>query len=193
MLQDEGEEEIEKESIKDLREKLMEYEIKRWQEQRGKYVEFDIKTMNKYNKYYEEMKGINPEQHLEGIGVDQLEEPFVSFGLAHNRDEIKALINSVDDDGSGRIEFQEFLRIIHNKSKLKISGSEKITQFFKKLANDKLGDSKNLKHFGFQTIMGIKRRQNLLKAFLSKNPKDKSEGTKVLDAYCEMISKKKIK
>ena len=62
--------------------------IKRWQEDRGKYVEFDIKTMNKYNKYYEEMKSINPEKNMEGIGIDQLEEPFISFGLAYNREEI---------------------------------------------------------------------------------------------------------
>ena len=64
------------------------------------------------------MTTINPDDQ-EGIGVDQLEEPFISFGLAYTRDEINNLIASVDDDGSGRIEFGEFLRIIHNKSKLK--------------------------------------------------------------------------
>ena len=57
-----------------IREKLLDYEMKRWQEERGKYVEFDIKTMNKYQKYYEEMTTINPDGE-EGIGVDQLEEP----------------------------------------------------------------------------------------------------------------------
>ena len=39
-------------SADEIREKLMDYEMKRWQEDRGKYVEFDIKTMNKYQKYY---------------------------------------------------------------------------------------------------------------------------------------------
>ena len=48
-------------SADEIREKLMEYEMKRWQEDRGKYVEFDIKTMNKYQKYYEEMTTINPD------------------------------------------------------------------------------------------------------------------------------------
>ena len=49
-----------------IREKLLDYEMKRWQEDRGKYVEFDIKTMNKYQKYYEEMTTINPdgEEHI---------------------------------------------------------------------------------------------------------------------------------
>jgi Ca2+-binding EF-hand superfamily protein len=179
-------------SAEEIREKLMDYEMKSWQEDRGKYVEFDIKTMNKYQKYYEEMTTINPDGE-EGIGVDQLEEPFISLGLAYNREEINNLISSVDDDGSGRIEFGEFLRIIHNKSKLKTQGNKKITTFFKQLANDKLGGDSDLKHFSFKTIMDIMRRKNLLKAFLSKNPEEKKEGEKVLKAYSEMLQKRKNK
>ena len=179
-------------SAEEIREKLMDYEMKRWQEERGKYVEFDIKTMNKYQKYYEEMTTINPDDQ-EGIGVDQLEEPFISLGLAYTRDEINNLIASVDDDGSGRIEFGEFLRIIHNKSKLKTQGNKKITSFFKQLASDKLGGDSDLKHFSFKTIMDIMRRKNLLKAFLSKNPEEKKEGEKVLKAYSEMLQKRKNK
>jgi centrin-1 len=152
-------------------------------------VEFDIKTMNKYNKYYKEMTTINPDGE-EGIGVDQLEEPFISLGLAQNRDEVLNLIKSVDDDGSGRIEFPEFLRIIHNKSKLKTKGNEKITNFFKSLASDKVGADSDLKHFSFKTIMGIIRRKNLLKAFLAKD-ETKEEGLKVLKAYSLMTDKKK--
>ena len=179
-------------SADEIREKLMDYEMKRWQEDRGKYVEFDIKTMNKYQKYYEEMTTINPDGE-EGIGVDQLEEPFISLSLAYNREEINNLISSVDDDGSGRIEFGEFLRIIHNKSKLKTQGNKKITTFFKQLANDKLGGDSDFKHFSFKTIMDIMRRKNLLKAFLSKNTEKKKEGEKVLKAYSEMLQKRKNK
>ncbi|MCQ2821415.1 MAG: hypothetical protein MJ252_29495 [archaeon] len=215
------EEQADKMSPDDIRNKLMDYEIKRWQEDRGKYVEFDIKTMKKYNKYYEEMKSINPEEDQEGIGVEQLEEPFISFGLAGSRDEINTLITSVDDDGSGRIEFPEFLRIIHNTSKLKTKGNEKITNFFKDLANNKLGGGKDLTSFSFKTVMGIVRRQNLLNAFLiedkdetttdkkdkklskkeklqeeklqKERKKKKEQGMAVLKAYSEMLSKKKAK
>ena len=119
--------------------------------------------------------------------------PFISLGLAYTRDEINNLIASVDDDGSGRIEFGEFLRIIHNKSKLKTQGNKKITSFFKQLASDKLGGDSDLKHFSFKTIMDIMRRKNLLKAFLSKNPEEKKEGEKVLKAYSEMLQKRKGK
>jgi hypothetical protein len=46
------------------------------------------------------------------IGVEQLEDPFIAFGLSENREEVADLIKSityvnvaVDLDGSGTIEF----------------------------------------------------------------------------------------
>jgi centrin-1 len=176
--------------ISEIRRKLRNYETKRWQESRGKFVEFDIKTMNKYKKYYLDIASINPDGE-DGMGIDQLEEPFISLGLAYSRDEVGDLILSVDDDGSGRIEFDEFLRIIHNKSKKKAKGNEKITNFFKSLANDNISNESDLRHFSFKTIMGILRRSNLLKAFLSDDKKDKEEGEKVLKAFSTMLDTKK--
>jgi centrin-1 len=177
-------------SLNEIRIKLHNYETKRWQESRGKFVEFDIKTMNKYKKYYVDIASINADGE-EGMGLDQLEEPFISLGLAYSRDEVSNLIDSVDDDGSGRIEFDEFLRIIHNKSKKKSKNNEKITTFFKNLANDNISNESDLKHFSFKTIMGILRRSNLLKAF-SKESKDKDVGEKVLKAFSTMLEKKNI-
>jgi centrin-1 len=165
----------EKMSIQEIRKKLRNYETKRWQESRGKFVEFDIKTMNKYKKYYMDIASINPDGE-DGMGIDQLEEPFISLGLAYSREEVGDLIMSVDDDGSGRIEFDEFLRIIHNKSKKKAKGNEKITSFFKNLANDNISNESDLRHFSFKTIMGILRRHNLLKAFLADDKREKDDG-----------------
>ena len=39
------------------------------------------------------------------IGISELEEPLISIGIAENRKEVKAIIDSVDGDGSGCIEF----------------------------------------------------------------------------------------
>lgn len=175
-------------STEEIRKKLMGYEIKRWQEQRGKFLEFDIKTMNKYKKYYDDIAEINPNPDGDGMGGDQLEEPFISLGLAYSRDEVDDLIKTVDDDGSGKIEFDEFLRIIHNKSKKKAKGNEKITNFFKNLANNNISSKESdLHHFSFKTVMGILRRNNLLKTFLSKNDSEKGEGEKILKAYSSLL------
>ena len=179
-----------KEELKKLNDKIINYEMKRWQEQKGKFVEFDIKTMNKYKKYYTEMCKIN-EDGLEGMGVEQLKEPFISLGLANSKDDVNELINSVDDDGSGRIEFDEFLRIIHNKSKKKEKGNEKITSFFKNLANNNVSKEHNLAEFSFKTSMNILRRENLLKAFLSSSEKEKREGLDMLKAYSTLLDEMK--
>jgi hypothetical protein len=175
----------------DLKNKLMGYEIKRWQENRGKFVEFDIKTMNKYKIYFDEIGEINPDPKGLGMGVEQLQEPFISLGLAYSKEEVADLIKSVDDDGSGKIEFDEFLRIIHNKSKKKSKGNEKITNFFKKLANNQISNEYDLNHFSFKTIMRILRRDNILKAFLGKAEQERIEGSKILKAYSNLLEPKR--
>ena len=70
----------------------------------------------------------------------------IGLGFADTREEVEEMINLVDDDGSGQIEFKEFLTIIemssdnaegHESIKEKIG---KINQFFKDMSNGKFGD-----------------------------------------------------
>jgi len=49
------------------------------------------------------------------IGIDELEEPLIGLGIANTREEVEEMVMAVDDDGSGMIEFEEFLGIIANK------------------------------------------------------------------------------
>ncbi len=35
------------------------------------------------------------------IGLDELEDPLISLGIAESRDEVNKIVLSVDDDGSG--------------------------------------------------------------------------------------------
>ena len=181
-------EKIKQMSEKKLREKIMINEMKRWQESRGKNMEFTIQTMNKYQVYYDDMLKINADGQ-DGMGVDQLKEPFISLGLAYSKEEVSDLIISVDEDESGRIEFDEFLDIIHNNSKKKTVKNEKITTFFKSLANNDFSNKKeDLSHFTFKTIMNIKRRENLLKAFIGKTQSDTDEGMKIMKGYSNLLS-----
>jgi Ca2+-binding EF-hand superfamily protein len=67
-----------------------------------------------------------------------LEDPLISLGIAESREDVKKIIDSVDDDESGQIEFKEFLTIIKNKNSQGKSGSGKdnlIIDFFKSTAN----------------------------------------------------------
>jgi Ca2+-binding EF-hand superfamily protein len=46
------------------------------------------------------------------IGVEELEDPLIGLGFAETRQEVQDMIDSVDTDRSGSIEFSEFLTII---------------------------------------------------------------------------------
>ncbi len=55
-------------------------------------------------------------------------EPLISLGIAETIEEVKKIIDSVDDDGSGKIEFGEFLKIIGSTGS---GGNTGIVEFFK--------------------------------------------------------------
>ena len=46
------------------------------------------------------------------ISVDELEDPLVSMGLCHSREEVQKLVAAVDWDGSGMVGFEEFVDIV---------------------------------------------------------------------------------
>lgn len=75
------------------------------------------------------------------IGVNEIQVPLIGLGLCDKIEEVEELVLAVDDDGSGEIEFPEFLDIVKGKS-----GGEKtkvITEFFQSLTNGKF-DTKEI-------------------------------------------------
>lgn len=69
------------------------------------------------------------------IGVEELEDPLIGLGFADNKIQVQAMIDMVDEDGSGMIEFNEFLGIIKDSSNPKTA---KINKFFKDMAQGSL-------------------------------------------------------
>jgi centrin-1 len=51
------------------------------------------------------------------IGWQELKEPLIGLGLTDSVEQILQMIELVDEDRSGLIEFQEFLQIIRNGGK----------------------------------------------------------------------------
>ena len=51
------------------------------------------------------------------IGWQELKEPLIGLGLTDSVEQILEMIELVDEDRSGLIEFQEFLQIIRNGGK----------------------------------------------------------------------------
>ena len=89
----------------------------------------------------------------------------IGLGFADTREEVLDMIRSVDDDGSGMIEFKEFLGIIKNSNANEKTA--KINKFFKDMTSGKLtGDD-----LSFNLLVQNLRRKYMMDAILSQDPK----------------------
>ena len=86
-----------------------------WLISRGKkdYVEFQD---HERKQLFECFNDLDDDGSAE-IGVQELEDPLIALGLVDNRQQVQKIVNTVDADGSGQIEFHEFLKIIKSGRK----------------------------------------------------------------------------
>lgn len=133
---------------------------------------------------------------LESIGIHQLETPLLSLGIAENTEDVKKIIASVDKDGSGQIEFGEFLGII--KAKTENSGNNSVLiNFFKgsyisnrkivfnqlinfsDMINGNLAGGSIPNKLPFNMIIDTIRRKKFMDSFLATDIKTREQGEKV--------------
>ena len=86
--------------------------MRSWLKKHGKtkYIDFDDKERRELRKYFDALDA----DRGGSIGTDELEDPLIGLGLVQSREEVLDLIKDVDEDGSGNIEFPEFLQIMSN-------------------------------------------------------------------------------
>ena len=92
-------------------------------------LDFQDKELTKLKECFEEISDLGMEEQKQGqiksLTNEQLEIPLIGLGFADSREEIDEMIKAVDDNGSGNIEFNEFLSIITNNG-----GDEKTAKIF---------------------------------------------------------------
>jgi len=71
-------------------------------------IDFEDDKRQKLRNYFNSLD----DDGSEAIGVDELETPLIALGLVDNRAQVHDIVMAVDDDGTGMIEFEEFLKII---------------------------------------------------------------------------------
>ncbi len=123
-----------KEKIEEAESILIEKRLRKWLVKHGKaelldFQDFEIKKLKEcFASLDSDGSG--------AIGIEELEDPLIGLGLADTRQQVQDMIDIVDEDGSGQIEFDEFLGIIKNDSD---ESTSKINNFFKELASGHLG------------------------------------------------------
>ncbi|CAI2368778.1 unnamed protein product [Moneuplotes crassus] len=168
-------------------EAIWKWKMNQWLKKRGKseYIDFDIEELKKLRYYFDCID----EKNQDAIGVSELEDPLIALGLVDNRDEVQKIVNDVDDDNTGMIEFNEFLEIIkigNSNAKDASDKTVKIYNFFKSLTTGKFNPEG--KELIFKLFISKYRREQILNSMMSKNPNEKKIGTKILNNYRNQLA-----
>jgi hypothetical protein len=89
------------------------------------------------------------------VRVDRLEDMLISLGLAANRFEVEKIVKEIDDEGSGELDFEQFLMIVSRKG-----AHPAIFQVFKAMIDGDLGD----RNLNFRTVISGARRAMIMDA-----------------------------
>ncbi|KAG9413258.1 hypothetical protein AC1031_016273 [Aphanomyces cochlioides] len=108
------------------------------------------------------------------IGLNELEDPLVSVGLAKCRMDVRRLIQTVDDSDNGEVNFDEFLTMMHGKT----TADNSVVKLFTDLQAGKLGDLT----LPFPVLITAYRRRMLLNAHMGATDAERSQGHSVLTA-----------
>jgi len=107
---------------------------------------------------------------------------------------VQTIVESVDEDGSSKIEFGEFLQIIKGGSAAAKEGKESdngtgaIHNFFKKLTSGELkGKNENMP---FSLFISMMRRKRIIDSMMSKDIEKKKGGELILNNYKKQLAER---
>lgn len=112
------------------------------------------------------------------LSLAQIEDLFISLGIASNQEEIASLVKKVDDLRTGKLDFEQFLELVRSRT------DSSIVSVFKNMMDGKLGDP----NLNFQTVLSEYRRQLFIDASGARESSSARHelGAKVLKNYAEL-------
>lgn len=168
-----------------------------WLNRRG--VGEDKQRRTNHEQYMKAWFSFLDEDESGDIGVDELEDPLISLGLAHSRKDAEELVEQYDEDGDMELSYQEFRLLLmgkerkakrvalkdritrkkiawKNQSNPKKTTESRIESMFDDISSGKVGTH------GLPLDMSISayRRKLLMDANMSPRDEDKRKGLLVL-------------
>ena len=91
-----------------------ESDARRWMLKRGKgkMCYFDNEQVQKMKKYFHELDTDRSGM----IGPAEIEETLISLGLARTKEDVQTIVEELDQDGNGELDFDEFLQMLKDSS-----------------------------------------------------------------------------
>lgn len=87
-------------------------EYRKWTTKRGKKSYFDTKQMSRMKDFFLQLDTDKSGM----IGPQEIEETLISLGLARTREDVEDIVKSLDADGNGELDFEEFLQMFKETS-----------------------------------------------------------------------------
>jgi Ca2+-binding EF-hand superfamily protein len=131
-------------------------------------------------KQYKEVFDALDSDGSKAITIKELEEPLIALGFVSSREKVAELVKEVDEDGSGKIEFDEFLLIMRSIKKGK--GQSSLFDFFDDMIKGKLSRMGDMDaEMPFMLNISMYRRRRIMDAIMSDNEQKKKSGQKIMN------------
>lgn len=119
--------------------------------------------------------------------MKELEDPLIALGFVSSQEKVKELVAEVDEDGSGKVEFDEFLLIMRSIKKKEKEGKgedtgSSLNDFFKDMVEgnfSKMGDMDN--EMPFTLNYSMYRRRRIMDAIMSEDSNKRKDGQKIMN------------
>lgn len=124
---------------------------RQWLRTKGKhsYIDFSDVERAELRRYFDALATSSKR-----IGMDRLENMLISLGLASTRKEVRKIVDAIDSNGNGELDFEEYLEIFRTRT------DSEIFQVFKAMMEGRLGD----RNLNFQTVISTYRRNLFMDA-----------------------------
>jgi hypothetical protein len=164
--------------LKNSSEKYLNSQQRTWLKKQGKrhYIDFQDNMRKDLHKYFSSI----PEKGRKTIRADHLNEPLLALGLVKNRLEVEKLVDSVDSEKTGDLDFEKFLKLL----KIGEGNAPKIDLSRELNRMKAVKDSDILP---FSLVVSSYLRKMLTQYLMSPDPADRARGEKLLKDYIKVI------
>lgn len=143
---------------------------------KGEMIDFTTEDRKQYKEVFDALDN----DGSKAITIKELEEPLIALGFVASREKVEELVAEVDEDGSGKIEFDEFLLIMRSIKKGK--GQSSLFDFFDDMIKGKLSRMGDMDpEQPFMLNISMYRRRRIMDAIMSRDEEKKKSGQKIMN------------